>query len=295
VFVALTSLMVSSVLVFHYGMGLKPIDAFYFMVTTLTTTGYGDFSLKDHAVWLKLYASLMMLLGSATIATVYSLITDFIVTARVRQLLGRKSVPERDHVVVVGLGNLGLRVIDELADHGIEVATIDRDAENPYYSTVQENHAIVTGDARMSTVLASANVATARAVLILTGDDAVNLSVALSAKELNPGARIVVRLFDAEFARKVEENPAIDAALGASRIAAPTFVASAMFPGVLKAFIDGDAMCVLLRSNESLAFRPQERPEVVWRGAGPAYEGNPRASGGIVAIWRPLVRPFEGQ
>ncbi len=104
VFGVLVALMCTSVLVFRYGMGLSLIDAVYFMVTTLTTTGYGDITVRNEATWLKVYCSLMMLLGSATIATVYSLITDWIVTARVRELLGRQPVPDDGHVIVAGLG-----------------------------------------------------------------------------------------------------------------------------------------------------------------------------------------------
>ena len=78
-----------------------------------------------------------------------------------------------------------------------------------------------------------------------TGDDSVNLGIGLAARRMNPKIRTVVRLFDAEFARKVENALGIDAALSSSRIAAPTFVAAALFSDVAKAFIVGDRLVVL--------------------------------------------------
>ncbi len=57
----------------------------------------------------------------------------------------------------------------------------------------------------------------------------------------------IERLFDAELARKVERSLGIDVALGASRIAAPTFASSALFPDVAKAFVIRDRMLVVLQ------------------------------------------------
>ena len=293
VFGVLVALMATSVAVFRIGMGLSLVDAVYFMVTTLTTTGYGDITVRNEADWLKVYCTVMMLLGSATIATVYSLITDWIVTARVRQLLGQKPVPEQGHVLVAGLGNVGFRVVEELREVGIPVVAIEDDPESPFVSSLQQEVAVVVGDARLMPVLEQANIRGARSILAVTGDDAVNLSICLAAKELNPKARSVVRLFDAEFARKVEESPLIDMALGASRIAAPKFVASALFPGVLRAFLDGDTLCVLLAGGPELEFRPEDRPQVVWQDGEPAFDGEPRSGGRIVQVFRPFSRGWE--
>ena len=293
VFGVLVSLMFISVLVFRYGMGLSLIDAVYFMVTTLTTTGYGDISVKDQAVWLKVYCSLMMLLGSATIATVYSFITDWIVTARVRELLGRVPVPETGHVLVAGLGNVGLRVVEELRAAGVPVVVLEKNRESPFVGGMEQGVPLVVGDARLVSVLEQANIRGARSILAVTGDDAVNLSICLTAKEMSPKTRSIVRLFDAEFARKVEQSPLIDAALGASRIAAPKFVASALFPGVLKALLDGDSLCILLAGGEELDSSPEDRPQVVWQSGKPAFEGDPKGRRRIVQIFRPFVASWE--
>jgi hypothetical protein len=62
---------------------------------------------------------------------------------------------------------------------------------------------------------------------------------------MSPGIRTVVRLFDADFARKVESAFGVDAALSSARIAAPTFAAAGLFENVVKAFIIRDRIFIL--------------------------------------------------
>jgi hypothetical protein len=74
----------------------------------------------------------------------------------------------------------------------------------------------------------------------------VNLGVALLAKKLNPNARVVARLFDVGFARKVERALDVDVAMGAAHVAAPFFVASAFEGGVRAAFLSGGTLISVL-------------------------------------------------
>jgi Trk K+ transport system NAD-binding subunit len=272
--IGLLALMAISIAVFDWGMGLSAVDALYFVVTTVTTTGYGDITPRSEATWLKLYACLLMFLGSASIATVYSLITDYLVTARFRELMGRREVPDGGHVIVAGMGNVGYRVVGDLAAAGIAVAAIERNPEASFLRAIGEHAAIVTGDARLPETLARANVAHASAVIAVSSDDAANLSIGLIAKQLNPSVRAVVRLFDADFARKVEMALTVDAALGASRIAAPTFVAAAVDADVVQAFVLGDRFFELI---------DREVPDS-WEGVVPSQ----LAGEGMQVLWRDL-------
>ncbi len=304
--VGLALLAAVSVGVFKLFMGLSLVDAIYFVITTLTTTGYGDITPHEHGAALKLYASLMMIFGSAAVATIYSLITDFLVGARFRQLAGGRKPPERDHVVIAGLGNLGLRVAEELVGTGVAVAAIERDAESPYIAGVREQAAVLVGDARQPEILARVGIPGARAVVCTTGDDTVNLSIALAARRIDPSIRTVVRIFDPELAAKVEESFGIDAALGAARIAAPTFVASALERGVQQAFMLDDVLCSLCERLPDPAWigrRPSELAQngvaVVWREPGGRRSRSPAVDDAeiydgerlLLALFRDAVRP----
>ena len=243
---ALVGVLASSDLIFTWGMRLSPIDALYFVITTVTTVGYGDITPIHATAPLKLFACLLMLLGPAIMAVMYSIITDYVVRSRIQQLLGRQRTPSGGHAVVVGLGNLGYRTARELAHAGTEVVAIDRDASREFVETMRAHGTVIIGDARMIDTLTRAGIQTAESIVAATTDDAANLSVVLAAKRLNPSVRTVLRLFDAEFARKVEASLGVHAAMSASKLAAPTFAAASLFPGVRAAFVLDDRLFVVV-------------------------------------------------
>ncbi|HEX4962948.1 MAG TPA: NAD(P)-binding protein [Thermoanaerobaculia bacterium] len=242
IFVFLIVLIFLTVLLFRYHLKLSMPDAIVATVTNL----YGSNLVSTTSTEVKLYEVLVMILGSVTVATVYSMIADYLIGARLRKLLGGRPMPKQGHVIVVGAGRVGFRLVHELNAVGVPVVAVDSNPDSPLVGNVRAIAPMVTGDARSAEVLEQARLAGARAVAAVTGDDAVNLSICLAAKRLNPQVRTVVRLFDAEFARKVENALGIDVATGASRIAAPTFAASALHADVAKAVIVQDRMLVLL-------------------------------------------------
>lgn len=242
VFLSLCLLIPLTVAVFYGYQRESLVDAVFLTITNL----HGEIVSDAAEPGIKLYEVLLMILGSITLATLYSMLTDYVVGSRLRKLLGSRPMPDRGHVVVVGMGNVGLRVVQELATAGVPVVAVDADADRPFLADARSRASVVIGDARLHDTLLRAGIATARAVVATTSDDAVNLGIGLAARRANPGVRTVIRLFDSKFARKVESTLGINAALSASRIAAPTFAASALFAGVVKAFIVQDRLLVLL-------------------------------------------------
>jgi Trk K+ transport system NAD-binding subunit len=244
-----------SVLVFQLGLGISAIDSIYFVVTTLTTTGYGDITTKDAAVWVKLYGCMLMLLGSAAIATLYSLLTDYIVSERFNQLMGRQSTSHENHTIVAGLGNVGFRIASLLAEMNQDVVVIDNRSEPEYRSVLGDQVTFIMGDARDPITLERAGVARATAMIATTDNDAVNLSIGLAAKEANQNCRVVTRMFDDRLAEKVEEAMRIDVALSASKVAAPLFVAAAVEPDAIHAFMWQEQLMAVLNADGKLAIR----------------------------------------
>jgi len=256
---ALVLFIALSVLVFNLGMGLSFVDALYYVTATITTTGYGDITPRDATDALKLYAIAMMLLGSVLFAALYSAITDLLIRTRFEQLLGREQMPAEDHVVVAGLGNLGYRVMEELRRSGTSAVAIERNADAEFVAALRQHGPAVIGDARLVNTLLKAGVATATCLVAATGDDAANLAISLSAKELNGELRTIVRLFDSDLAQKVRGTLSVDAVMSASLIAAPAFVGAALHAGALHAFEAAGCLVVLLRRTagpELVGVRP---------------------------------------
>lgn len=255
IFLTLVSLMAVSVAVFSRALHLSIADSLYFVVETVTTTGYGDISPMSAPLAVKLYACFVMLLGSAALATFTSIVTAYAVAERFR---GRR-VPREDHVIVVGIGNVGLRTLEELVREKVPVVAVDRDGASEFLPGVRAISPVVLGDARSEAVLREAGIADARALIAVTDDDAANLGIALAARRLNPHARTVVRLFDGDFARKVESALDVDVAIGSAPIAAPLFVASALVPDVRAAFLAGNALVAIV--EERLEGTGDESPD----------------------------------
>lgn len=243
--VLINAIILVSVIVFRFGMNLSLTDAFYFVITTVTTTGYGDISPRDASSWLKLYTCMMMLLGAAGMAVLFSMVTDYIVTSRLMQLAGRQRMPDTGHVVVVGIGSVGYRTIDELVRLGVQVVAVDGSEDGDYVNSLRSRVPLVIGDAREEDTLRRAGVANARTVIATSPSDTVNLSVGLAAKALNPRIRLVLRIFDAEFATKVQSVSQVDAALSATRLAAPAFVGAALHAKAVASFRLGPHFFIL--------------------------------------------------
>jgi Trk K+ transport system NAD-binding subunit len=241
IFLSLCLLIPLSILFFHSYLRASLADAVFFTITSL----HGEIGLTEAGPEIKMYEILLMVLGSVTIATVYSMLTDYLVGSRLRKLLGSPPMPRSRHVVVVGMGNVGYRVVDELIALGVPVVAVDADPDGAFQATVRTKAPLIVGDARLEDTLLRAGLPKARAVVAATGNDAVNLGIGLAAQRMSPQVRTVVRLFDPDFAGKVESTLGIDAAFGASRIAAPTFTAAALFPDVVKAFLVQDRLFVL--------------------------------------------------
>src|SRR5690606_23705031 len=108
-----------------------------------------------------------------------------------------------------------------------EVVAIDR-TEGSRGAQVIRDHDIplLIGDATEEETLRHASVRTCRAVLALTSSDVVNLEAALHARTLQPGARVVLRLFDGDFARRVEQAFDFPISRSVSSLAAPAFAAA---------------------------------------------------------------------
>jgi hypothetical protein len=95
--------------------GMTVLDALYFTVETIGTVGYGDFSFRDQKPWLRVFAICLMILGASLATVFFALLTNTLVSRRIEEQLGRRRVPGMTgHVVVVGVGSIGIRVVEGL-------------------------------------------------------------------------------------------------------------------------------------------------------------------------------------
>src|SRR3954454_20273874 len=133
----------------------------------------------------------------------------------------------RDHVVVVGLGKVGYQIIKGLLELHETVVAVDLADRTQLREDVFDfGVPIIQGNARNVKTLEQAGVRVASAVILATSDDLTNLDGGLTARDLNPKARIVLRLFDESLAAKVAGAFTLPA-ISTAQVAAPAFIAAA--------------------------------------------------------------------
>jgi Trk K+ transport system NAD-binding subunit len=131
------------------------------------------------------------------------------------------------HVVVCGIEHLGLRTIGELRLRDERVVAI-APTEPAVDQAALDGVEIVIGDTHHEATLRHAGVDRALAIVLTSDDDRTNLDVALAAQELNPGIRIVIRMFDADLGEHLSQLFPDAVVLSSSALAAPAFVSAAL-------------------------------------------------------------------
>jgi Trk K+ transport system NAD-binding subunit len=161
-------------------------------------------------------------------------------------------------VIVCGLGRVGRRVLDYLHAAQVPVVVIDQRLDP---AELPPGVRGIVGDCRRTDVLTEADVASARGVLVATSDDLVNLATTLTARRLNPDARIVVRLFNQNLIPRLGKAVQNITALSVSALAAPLISLTALTGEVLGAFAvpDGSPRQIVdltIGADSPLAGRP---------------------------------------
>lgn len=155
------------------------------------------------------------------------------------------------HVVLVGLGKVGKHVLERLLELNIPVVCIERDVEARGIALARRRRVpTLIADVTDDGVLESAKIKRSRALLALTSTDGINLEASLNARQIKPELRVVMRLFDDEFAATVyrtlrDTYPAAQTrSRSVSALAAPAFAGAMMGRQVLGAISVGRRVLV---------------------------------------------------
>jgi Trk K+ transport system NAD-binding subunit len=220
----LAVLFVSGVVAVGFSFHVAPWEALY--TTLLIAVGAGEPDL-DQGLARQVIQVAVAVVGLALIPVVTATIVDAVVNARLAAAMGRLRSPISGHVVVIGLGNVGTRVIRMLHELGHEVVAIDnKESARGAQLASELDVPLIIGDATEEETLRQASVRTCLALLALTSSDVVNLEAALHARTLRPGLHVVLRLFDSDFASRVEQAFEIPVSRSVSSLAAPAFAAA---------------------------------------------------------------------
>jgi len=201
-------------------------EAIYLMLTLAFLQPSGSF---PQAPLLQLFYFVMPLVGVGTLAQGLAEFGVMIFNRRARSREWEIAVAStfRDHTVLVGLGHLGYRVVQQLHEMREPVVVIEQNPSLDLITAVQNMHLpIIQDDATRPIALSNAGIEHARTIILCTQNDSLNLQIALKARRLQPDIRVVIRIFDEDFAQSLREQFGF-AALSGTGLAAPVFAAAA--------------------------------------------------------------------
>jgi Trk K+ transport system NAD-binding subunit len=215
--------------------GLSLVDAFY--ATGVLLLGnysdlFGNF-IPDVPVpwWVRLFSFGLSLAGIALVGVLYALLTEKLLTLKFQFLRRRPPVPEKDHVVIIGLGRVGRRVAEVLRELGQAVVGLD---SHPDEALLSPTMPLLTGN--ITVALNRANLNTAQSIVTVTEDEMVNLELGLMAQTINPNSSLVIRAYNQRFSNNVAQLFPEAQVLCASALSAEAFAAAAYGEDVLGLF-----------------------------------------------------------
>jgi len=135
----------------------------------------------------------------------------------------------RNHIIVMGVGHVGLRVTRTLVGMGFEVVGIDQKIKPDVERELSDlGVPLILADGRSPEILEKAGLRYAQSFIACTSSDQTNLEAVMRARDLNPDVRIVSRMWDGQFANQMKRFMGVQAVLSASDLSAPAFAGSAV-------------------------------------------------------------------
>ncbi len=234
---------------FHLLEGFTWNESIYIATQTVTTVGYGD--LTPRTIHGQLFATVFMIVGVGTVLFALTTLAQAVIQSQILEALGvRRKTKEMEkltnHYIVCGAGRVGRRIIRNLQKENLPFVVIERDTKKVAQFD-GENLNILIADATNEDILRTAGVERAHALATCLADDAANVYVVLTARDMNKDLHIV--------ARAVEEQaePKLIRA-GANRVIAPIIIGSqSMARALLKPTI-ADFMDSIVAENFDLVF-----------------------------------------
>ena len=250
---ALVGLIMLGTIGFHRIEGWTLGESLYMTVTTITTVGYGDFYPTKPSG--RTFAIFFMLLSVSTVGFVLSSTIQALVQSEILATFGerrryREMSRLTNHFIICGAGRVGARIIREMQRAGVPFLVLEVNPQKVATFAEQGIH-VIGRDATLEETLREAGVERARGLAACLPDDADNLYVVLTARDLNRNLHIVARAVEEQ-----AESKLIRA--GANRVVAPTIIGSHRMAQALMKPAVADFMDSVTAENLDLSFEEVE-------------------------------------
>lgn len=170
------------------------LNALYMTIITITTVGFTEVGPMNAQT--KIFTVILIVSSVFIFAYAISVITEYILSRNTLQILKKKRVKNKidtisDHTIICGFGRNGSQAATGLANYERSFVVIEKDKE--IIEKFEKDILFIEGDANEDEVLKEAGIERARYLIAALPDDADNLFVVLSAKQMNSGLFIISR------------------------------------------------------------------------------------------------------
>lgn len=240
-------------IVFHILEGWSIVDSLYLTAQTVTTVGFGD--LAPRTVYGRLFATVFMLLSVGIVLYALTSSVQSIVQSEMLLTFGQlrrslKMSKLRDHFIICGAGRVGSHLVRGLKATNDPFIVIESNRAR-VEELMDQGVTVLVRDATLEESLREAGVEYARGLAACLPDDADNVYVVLTARDLNPKLHIVARA-----AEEQAESKLIRA--GANRVVAPTIIGGHRMAMALTKPAVGDFLDSLTANDLELGFEQLE-------------------------------------
>ncbi|MAU15277.1 MAG: potassium channel protein [Muricauda sp.] len=181
------------------------VEAIYMTIITVTTVGFSEVRPLDADA--KIFTVFLIVLSVFIFGFAISVVSEYILGRNSLELLKKKKVKRQidnlsDHVVVCGFGRNGMQAAEKLIAYKKPFVVIERDRE--IIDRHEDDILFVEGDANEDEVLMQAGIDRAQYLITAVPDDAANLFIVLSARQLNKNLFIISRASQITSVKKLE-------------------------------------------------------------------------------------------
>ncbi len=218
-------------------LGLSPVDAFYAVTKIIVTVGPNR-AIEEGPDWFKVFSSVTMLAALAFTALFTAGVVNRLLDRRLTTMVGSRVIPRRDHVVVVGLGHVGLRVALLLRELGVPVLAVENDPDR-YNVARARNYGlpVVIGRGGSHFLLQQLSLARARALAAVTSHEVENISIAVAALGMQEDLHTILRAGRGEVINETRSLFSIGVVRDVYRIGGTLLAAAALGSDAAEAFL----------------------------------------------------------